>query len=276
MQVFFNVLFLLVIVLFFVLIISPPRDGIIATDRSKRKFIMPGVADFPICRKCGKKKRGTNVGLEFVSSTLCKVCATGTDPIVEVEEGIIVTRDVLKRLRRQAESEAPFTWRDWLSRFALVIVFPLFWYVGIRVGYRDGNPLDFGFLLFIAWGFWMVPVPGIFGTWLSFKLSMPREASVLALIVELARQRKEKLEEAERFYSSPEWNALRQQVVAEEGTRCKDCRREIEMKSDITVDHILPRSKHPELALTRSNLQVLCRGCNARKGTQLLEEEGDE
>ncbi len=229
--------------------------------------------EFLICSECGKKKLGSH----FASLTLCKLCAAQrTSRVVEVGDGILTTKVILKRLRRQAESQTPFTWRDWLSRFAPVIVYPLFWYVGIRVGYRDGTPFDFGFLLFIAWGFWMVPVPGIFGTWLSFKLSMPREASVLALIVELARQRKEGLEEAERFYASPEWSALRQLVVAEEGSECKDCGRAIKKQSNITVDHILPRSKHPELAFTRSNLQVLCRGCNSRKGDRLLEEEGDE
>lgn len=237
---------------------------------------MPGIADFLICRKCGKGQRGTKLGDEFASSTLCKVCAAGTSPIVEVAEGIIATRVVLKRLRRQAKSEILSTWRDWLARILPVIVFPLFWYIGISVGYRSGTPFDFGFFLFMGWAFWMCPIPGLLGAWLSFKLSRPREASVQALTVELARQRRERLEETERFYASPEWNALRQQVVAEEGTRCKDCRREIKRQLDVTVDHVLPRSRHPELALTRSNLQVLCRGCNSGKGDRLLEEEGDE
>ena len=229
--------------------------------------------EFLICSECGKKKLGSH----FASLTLCKLCAAQrTSRVVEVGDGILTTKVILKRLRRQAESQTPFTWRDWLARILPVIVFPLFWYIGISVGYRDSNPIDSGFFFFIAWVFWMVTIPGCLGAWLGSKLSTPREASVQVLTVELARQRKEGLEETERFYASPEWNALRQQVVAEEGTRCKDCRREIKKQLDVTVDHILPRSKHPELAFTRSNLQVLCRGCNARKGTQLLEEEGDE
>ncbi len=32
------------------------------------------------------------------------------------------------------------------------------------------------------------------------------------------------------------------------------------------VDHIKPRRKYPELALSRSNLQVLCNLCNHGKG----------
>lgn len=31
------------------------------------------------------------------------------------------------------------------------------------------------------------------------------------------------------------------------------------------VDHVIPRSKRPELSLTFSNLQVLCRHCNLEK-----------
>lgn len=33
-----------------------------------------------------------------------------------------------------------------------------------------------------------------------------------------------------------------------------------------TVDHILPRAKHPELAFTKSNLTVACDKCNTSKG----------
>jgi 5-methylcytosine-specific restriction endonuclease McrA len=35
----------------------------------------------------------------------------------------------------------------------------------------------------------------------------------------------------------------------------------------INVDHIKPRRKYPELALTESNLQVLCGTCNHGKGS---------
>ena len=34
----------------------------------------------------------------------------------------------------------------------------------------------------------------------------------------------------------------------------------------MNVDHIKPRKKYPELALDKSNLQVLCEECNHGKG----------
>ncbi|NDH15183.1 MAG: hypothetical protein EBY47_08990, partial [Actinobacteria bacterium] len=35
--------------------------------------------------------------------------------------------------------------------------------------------------------------------------------------------------------------------------------------NNITLDHILPMSKHPDLALEPTNIRVLCRVCNSRK-----------
>ena len=45
---------------------------------------------------------------------------------------------------------------------------------------------------------------------------------------------------------------------------CSDCNKEV-FGSDITLDHILPLSKHPDLALEPSNIRVLCRRCNSTK-----------
>lgn len=84
--------------------------------------------------------------------------------------------------------------------------------------------------------------------------------------VELANQRKEELEEAERFYASPEWKALHKSIILEQGNKCGECGSLIRQRLDITVDYVLPRSKYPNLALTRSNLRLLCRRCNSRKG----------
>ena len=86
-------------------------------------------------------------------------------------------------------------------------------------------------------------------------------------IVRLARERNERLREQQTFYSSPEWQTLRQQVIIEEGSKCHLCNVMIKDPTDVTVDHIRPRSRYPNLALVRSNLQVLCRRCNSRKGT---------
>ncbi|MBI4199199.1 MAG: HNH endonuclease [Chloroflexi bacterium] len=99
-----------------------------------------------------------------------------------------------------------------------------------------------------------------------------RKERIVAKIIDLAQDRKERLEERERFYSSPEWLALRAQVIEEDGQVCADCGKKIRGDNDLTVDHKQPRSRSPELALRRENLRVLCRRCNSRKGaTEWLE-----
>jgi len=37
---------------------------------------------------------------------------------------------------------------------------------------------------------------------------------------------------------------------------------------NLSVDHILPLTKHPELAFCKDNLTTLCRSCNASKGNR--------
>ena len=63
----------------------------------------------------------------------------------------------------------------------------------------------------------------------------------------------------ERFYRSPEWRAIRAEVLAESDA-CDECGDHANQ-----VDHIRPRWKHPELALDRSNLRPICWPCNRRK-----------
>lgn len=50
-----------------------------------------------------------------------------------------------------------------------------------------------------------------------------------------------------------------------QGWRCASCGRNLYSPSDATLDHIKPRSRHPHLIDTESNLQVLCRHCNSTK-----------
>jgi len=69
------------------------------------------------------------------------------------------------------------------------------------------------------------------------------------------------------FFSSREWIALRYAALKRDGGRCLCCGRS--GKDDgvvLNVDHIKSRTAHPELALTLSNLQVLCARCNQGKG----------
>jgi len=231
-------------------------------------------SDFVLCRECGACDRGTKLGERFASPTLCKSCATKkAESIVEVAEGILASEHVLKRLRRKADSQIPRTWIDTLGEVSYAIIFLLLF-------------IGFFYLLEFKWAFGLLltglPLIAMhfvarqLGDFIQSELSQPREAKVQVLITELARQRKEKFEEAERFYTSPEWNTLRELVISEEGSTCKKCGREIRRQSDVTVDHIKPRSKHRELALARSNLQVLCRRCNSKKRDRLLEEEEDK
>lgn len=69
------------------------------------------------------------------------------------------------------------------------------------------------------------------------------------------------------FYDSDEWLLLRCMVLRHYGFRCQCCGasgRTVELH----VDHIKPRSKHPELELTFSNCQVACKACNLGKSNR--------
>ena len=85
-------------------------------------------------------------------------------------------------------------------------------------------------------------------------------------LVELAEERKKRQEEERLFYSSPEWRQIRTRVMKKYGKVCSECGLWIKNNLDVTVDHIQPRSKYPELALNIENLRVLCRSCNSQKG----------
>lgn len=68
------------------------------------------------------------------------------------------------------------------------------------------------------------------------------------------------------FLRSYEWRVLRFAVLAEVGARCQCCGASAATGAVINVDHIKPRKTHPELALVKGNLQVLCDACNHGKG----------
>lgn len=85
---------------------------------------------------------------------------------------------------------------------------------------------------------------------------------------QLAGERQQRIDERESFYQSAEWKAARKDVIARQGKICRACRKSIIDESDLTVDHIKPRSKYPSLQLAPSNLEVLCRSCNSAKGNR--------
>ena len=43
-------------------------------------------------------------------------------------------------------------------------------------------------------------------------------------------------------------------------------------KEDIQVDHILPRSLYPKLALLKQNVQILCKKCNLKKSNVYIDD----
>jgi hypothetical protein len=70
------------------------------------------------------------------------------------------------------------------------------------------------------------------------------------------------------FYESREWQRLRYDILRRSRGCCELCGVRSGPHVILQVDHIKPRSKHPELALEPSNLQVLCRTCNMGKGAR--------
>ena len=64
------------------------------------------------------------------------------------------------------------------------------------------------------------------------------------------------------FYRTREWRDVRYKALVRFGKKCQACG---ETGGYIHVDHILPRSKHPDKELSIENLQVLCEACNIGK-----------
>lgn len=201
------------------------------------------------CRTCynqwGKKKAEENREYKFPKIN------------VSIADGIIVTENVRNRLRRQAKHAVGPNPAYWLARIIPLIIVLCTVYLIRTVGQDP----DSGFKLTVTMfgGFFLACLSfGIFGgAW---------ERQVDVKITELAKARKKKIEEQLRFYNSPEWGIIREQIIREQGRFCQECGREIKDDFDLTVDHIKPRSKFPEFALDASNLRVLCRSCNSTKG----------
>ena len=221
------------------------------------------------CSECCK----SDYGNYFISETLCKKCAAKRrrkNPTysVQLSENLSVTNNVEKRLRRDAEAEYPETLACRISEIGAGLTLLLSIVLGIWYGTSDAPKPESGGLK------WLIALAWVMLTYLAFVLvgvilSGPkhkRERQVEWRTLELARTRAGEINERESFYSSPEWKLLRDKVIREEGKLCSDCRTMIKRDVDVTVDHVLPRSKYPDLALKRDNLRVLCRSCNSSKG----------
>lgn len=76
---------------------------------------------------------------------------------------------------------------------------------------------------------------------------------------------------ADAFYRSYGWRRLRTDMLEHNRERhgmltCECCL--ATATPQWHVDHVRPRSTHPERALEPANLQVLCQDCNVGKGTR--------
>lgn len=77
----------------------------------------------------------------------------------------------------------------------------------------------------------------------------------------------DKVKYPDKFYKSKAWLDVRTLVFSVFGNRCLCCG----SKEEIQVDHVKPRSRHPELALKIINLQPLCKECNLLKGVNTID-----
>lgn len=67
------------------------------------------------------------------------------------------------------------------------------------------------------------------------------------------------------FYNSKQWKELRYVALSLSGGSCELCGAKASDGVQIHVDHIKPRSTHPELELDLDNLGILCSFCNVGK-----------
>lgn len=74
-----------------------------------------------------------------------------------------------------------------------------------------------------------------------------------------------------KFYKSPEWQALRNEVLAEQHNECQVCKDQGKYTPAETVHHIQYVRKHPETALDKTytykgkeyrNLIAICKACH--------------
>ena len=64
---------------------------------------------------------------------------------------------------------------------------------------------------------------------------------------------------------SRKYKEVRLKKLAQDGWTCFYCGYE---GKDMTIDHIIPVSKAPELAITMENMVSCCKPCNSKKGSR--------
>jgi 5-methylcytosine-specific restriction protein A len=238
-----------------------------------------------LCRSCAaekaaKKRSSLNTLVSIPSPSTIKktnrdsnIDKTPFKGIPEVEN-TIVTKAIEKRMRKMAEDEIPLSQAEKrgeaISRWGTLF----FWASGYFVARAVSNAF-FPYEEFTAL-FWIVLMAWCFGLpWANMVIvdkiiAKPHAERLMRIhlrIIDLAEERRKRLAESIRFYSSPEWAKIRKQVIEEDGPICSECRKHIKETFDLTVDHKKPRGNYPKLALSRDNLRVLCRKCNSEKGS---------
>ena len=74
----------------------------------------------------------------------------------------------------------------------------------------------------------------------------------------------EKRESSDNYkFSGTKWGNVRKHVLVRDNYECQDCG--FTEKAIMQVDHILPKSTHPELMYKSENCITLCPNCHARK-----------
>ena len=64
---------------------------------------------------------------------------------------------------------------------------------------------------------------------------------------------------------SRKYKEVRLKALARDGWTCFYCGKE---GKDMTIDHIIPISKAPELAIDIENMVTACKSCNSSKGSR--------
>jgi 5-methylcytosine-specific restriction endonuclease McrA len=67
---------------------------------------------------------------------------------------------------------------------------------------------------------------------------------------------------------SRKYREVRLRVLAANGYVCFYCGHEGQDGNGLTIDHIIPVSKAPELAISEENMRVACKSCNSQKGSR--------
>lgn len=86
-----------------------------------------------------------------------------------------------------------------------------------------------------------------------------------------ARSRKAKAESLARPFRNSAWRKHGQGIRGQEHAPCARCGREVWRGVDGEIDHIKPRSTHPELRYDVENTRVTCHECNRYLKTHPLE-----